>query len=284
MKIDTSLLDLDRVPTMDELKAFFRKHDWSAAQLSDRSSRSAEKHSAMKHIKKLMDAEFEKISREKGWGAPSKYFENIIEVNSGQGNIAAHQGNSLLELRDNAEDLVSDAVYEIAENHEDILDSIMSKFDFSDPDIDKKADELLHNAVDTMLDIMDYEEIAKIMRETSDIEDFNPNIYPNYRAEDHERRWYHLDTKHPTLPYPDFNDTMNGSIPDVEKTVISNITAEEFWKTLDDKDKIILKLLLEGYTQKEAAEAVGMANNSGVSKRISKLRKRFTEYTGIKIG
>lgn len=30
MPLDTTLLDLDRAPTLDELKAFFKKHDWSA--------------------------------------------------------------------------------------------------------------------------------------------------------------------------------------------------------------------------------------------------------------
>lgn len=42
-QIDTTLLDLDRAPSLDELKAFFQKHDWSASKLSERKSRSTEK-------------------------------------------------------------------------------------------------------------------------------------------------------------------------------------------------------------------------------------------------
>lgn len=49
--IDTTLLDLDRAPTLEELKAFFKKHDWSASKLSDPRSRSAEKTADMEEIK-----------------------------------------------------------------------------------------------------------------------------------------------------------------------------------------------------------------------------------------
>lgn len=40
---------------------------------------------------------------------------------------------------------------------------------------------------------------------------------------------------------------------------------------------------MSGFTQKEAAKVVSIANNSGVSKRLSKIRKDITKKTGIKI-
>ena len=283
MPLDTTLLDLDRVPTLDELKAFFKKHDWSAAKISELSSRDADKVAEMNEIRKIMDAEFEKLAREKGLGAASKYFENKIKVKGEGGNVFENQGNPLLELRDSTEDLVSDAVYEIAVNHGDILDAIFSRFDFTDPDFEQKADAFLQNAVGTMLDVMEYEKLAKLIHEMSAFEDFNPNIRPNFRAEDHERRWYHLDTKHPTLPDPDFNEQLHDPNPGPEEQAIANVAVEEYWKSLSQKDRTILKMLMNGYTQKEAAEAVGIANNSGVSKRLAKLRRDFTKATGVKI-
>ena len=282
-KIDTTLLDLDRVPTLDELKAFFKKHDWSAAKISEPKSRDADKVAEMKEIKKIMDAEFEKQVREKGIGVASKYFESRRRVKGMGGNIFDNQGNPLLELRDSTEDLVSDAVYEIAVNHEDILDAIFSQFDFSDPDFEQKADAFLHNAVGTMLDVMEYEKLAKLVHEMSAFEDFNPSIRPNFRGIEHERGWYHLDTKHPTLPDPDVEKLIRQQNPDPEDVAISNITVEEYWKSLDQKDRIILKMTMAGYTQTETAKAVGMANNGGVSKRIAKLRDDFIKKTGIEI-
>ena len=62
MSLDTTLLDLDRIPTPDELKALFEKHDWSAAKISVPQSRDADKVAEMNEIKKIMDAEFEKLA------------------------------------------------------------------------------------------------------------------------------------------------------------------------------------------------------------------------------
>ena len=140
MPLDTTLLDLDRVPTLDELKAFFKKHDWTTAKISDPKSRSSEKVADMEHVKKIMNAEFEKQVREKGTGTPSRYFENRRIIKGKGDNVFDNQGNPLLEMRDTTEDLVSDAVYEIAVNHEDVLDAIFSRFDFTDPDFEQKAD------------------------------------------------------------------------------------------------------------------------------------------------
>ena len=52
MPLDTTLLDLDRVPTLDELKEFFKKHDWTTAKISDPKSRTSEKVTDMEHVKK----------------------------------------------------------------------------------------------------------------------------------------------------------------------------------------------------------------------------------------
>lgn len=116
----------------------------------------------------------------------------------------------------------------------------------------------------------------------SAFEDFNPNIRPNFRAEDHERRWFHFDTKRPTLPDPDFNEQLHDPNPGPEDQAIANVAVEEYWKSLNQKDRMILKMLMKGYTQKEAAEAVGIANNSDVFKRLAKLRKDFAKATGVK--
>ena len=282
-KIDTTLLDLDRAPTLDELKAFFKKHDWSAAKLTDPNSRSAEKTADMEEIKKVIDAEIKKVTHEKGITVPSKYLENKMHIDGERGAVFEHQGNPLMELRDKIEDVVSDAVYEIAVNHEDILNIIFSKFDFNDPDFEKKADNFLHNAVGTLIDVVEYEKLSKVIHEMSAFEDFNPNIKSNFRAEDHNRRWYHTDTAHPTLPDPEFAEQIHDNNPNPEDVAISNVAVEEYWKTLDPNDRIIIKMLMAGFTQKQAAIEVGIANNGGVSKRISKIRKDITKKTGIKI-
>ena len=150
MSQDNTLLDLDRVPTLDELREFFKKHDWSAAQISDPISRSIEKNETMEAIKKILDSEYEKVAREKGLGSASWYFENEIKIKGEEQQEYIHQGNSMIELRNNTEDLIADAVYEIAENHEDILDIILSQFDMNDPDFEPSDDESSDD--DTIID------------------------------------------------------------------------------------------------------------------------------------
>ena len=71
MPLDRTLLDLDRTPTLDELKSFFRKHDWSAAQLSDPSGWSPDKAEEVEYIKRILNAEFEKVARRKGQKDPA---------------------------------------------------------------------------------------------------------------------------------------------------------------------------------------------------------------------
>lgn len=78
MPVDTTLLDLDRVPTLDELKAFFKKHDWSAAKISEPQSRDTNKIAEMNEIKKIMDAEFENLPMKKVWVRR----QNILKIKS----------------------------------------------------------------------------------------------------------------------------------------------------------------------------------------------------------
>ena len=130
---------------------------------------------------------------------------------------------------------MSDAVYEIAVSRRDIRDAIFSRFDFADPDFEQEDSTFLQNAVGTMHGVTEYEKLAKLIHEISAVGDFEPNIHPNFRAEYHERRWYHLDTKHPALLDPDFNEQLHDPNPGPEEQAIANVTVEEYRKPLSQK-------------------------------------------------
>lgn len=274
--IDTSLLDLDRAPTLDELKAFFQKHDWSTAKLSERKSRSTEKVQSMNYVKNMIDKEFEKAARERGLPAWSGYFENKAD----DGCDTKFQTNPLMELRDNYEELISDAVHTVSENDE-LLDIYLSAVDVTNTDWQEKADEMFKKAIGLSMDVLQYREMAELLEENPAHEDFNQFRSPNFRREDFLRDWDHLRSKYATVPDPDLDIKAIDQNPGTEAKAISKITVEEYWKTIDEKDKIIIKMSDAGYTQNEIAEHLGMANNSGVSKRISKLQKDFERKTGI---
>lgn len=106
-----------------------------------------------------------------------------------------YQDNPLITLRDSVEDLVSDGVRMLLTGPDEIVESIFSQFDLDDPDLDKKADGFMRTAVGTMLDVMQYDQLAGIVQDFSAAEDFNPYIKPNFRAQDHNKKWYHTDSE-----------------------------------------------------------------------------------------
>ena len=259
-----NLLSNPSFPNLAELRTFFRSHDWSAASLSSPSSRSQDKQSDMEYVKKLLESQFEKSARAKGLKAPSKYYA---------------KDNSLIVLRDNVEDLISDAVTEL---DEETASGILSQFNMSDPELEEKSDRFLKNAVDTMLDVMDYEAVAEIVQDNSLPEDYNGNVSPNYRKMDAERRIYHTREKEhaEANPDPDANIKLGQTTVDVEKTVEYRLMMSEFMGELNETDRNIFSLYSKGYTQKEIAGKLGYSNNGAISKRIKHIKEKLAEVYG----
>ena len=278
MPLDTTLLDLDRAPTILEMRAFFKKHDWSAAKITEPKSRSSEDHEAISRISRIMDTAFEQEAHKRGLAAWSGYLDHTTRLNGEK-----YQDNPLIALRDNVEDLVSDGVRMLLTGPDEIVESIFSQFDFDDPDIDKKADDFLHTAVGTMLDVMQYDQLAGIVQDLSAAEDFNPYIKPNFRAQDHNKKWYHTDSEVQIeyCPDPEAKLSPEKAIVDPEKIAIFNLMVEDYWKVLDDTEKKIYRLREQGYTQEEVAKILGYSGNSAVSKRLKTMRTKFKDVTGI---
>lgn len=278
MPLDTTLLDLDRAPTILEMRAFFKKHDWSAAKITEPKSRSTEDNEAISYIGRIMDAAFEQEARKRGLPAWSGYLDHTTRMNGEK-----FQDNPLIALRDSVEDLVSDGVRMLLTGPDEIVESIFSQFDLDDPELDKKTDDFLHTAVGTMLDVMQYDQLAGIVQDLSAAEDFNPYIRPNFRAQDHNKKWYHTDSEIQVeyCPDPEAKLSPEKVIVDPEKIAIFNLMVEDYWKTLDDTEKKIFRLREQGYTRGEVAKMLGYSGNSAVSKRLKTMRAKFKDVTGI---
>ena len=257
MKLD--VLNMDRLPTLDELKQLFKENDWTSMKIDDPAQRTAEERAQIAYVAGVMDKEFEKQAQEKGRKSAKKYYG---------------KDNPLIVLQTNTEDLVASAVVKIA-NDDELLEGILSQFDFTDPDIDKKADTLLHNAIDTMLNVMEYDKMAAIIHEDSSEEDFNTNIENNFRYKDHIRRVEHTDAKTENILCPDPEAKLREVETSVEDEALQNVLAEQFMATLDETDKKIFAMKRLGYTQKDIAEAVGFSGNAAVSKRLAIMKQNF---------
>ena len=135
------LLAMDKLPTLEELKEFFKENDWTYTKIDDPAKRTDEERAEIAYTAKLMDKKFEELVRKKGRNSAARYYG---------------VDNPLIALQNNTEDLVASTVVKIA-NDDELTDAILSQFNFSDPDLDKKADDFLNNAVNTMLDVLEYE-------------------------------------------------------------------------------------------------------------------------------
>ena len=56
---------------------------------------------------------------------------------------------------------------------------------------------------------------------------------------------------------------------------------QQFTESLSEKDRKILKMRLEGYTQEEIAQQLGYKNHSGVQKRITKIGLAYQKFTKV---
>ena len=55
-------------------------------------------------------------------------------------------------------------------------------------------------------------------------------------------------------------------------------------ETLSEKDKVILKMRMDGYTLEKIADELGYANHSGVLKRIRKIGQAYEKYADVDFG
>lgn len=270
-----TLLDLDHVPTLDELRAFFRENDFSAASYLDidYDQLDADMAETLEHAKGLMDEHWESLSREMGLKSDSGYYG---------------VDNPLVAMRDSMESLVAGGVLKLLKEQPEKAVEILAQFDFDDPDIETHADAFLHSAVEMVMQVMDYEEIAKAVQDAPAYEDFNHSKELNYRAKDFDRRWNHTRAQTRVESLEALRDAENAegestefSLPDprtdVFAEVAAKLTQEKFWTSLTDEDKELLKLRMEGMSQAEIARRLGYQTHSAITKRLQKLKALFEQ-------
>lgn len=266
------LLQLGRTPTLEELQEHFRENDFSSAAVMDLDygTLPGETVEMLEYIKGFMDESWEAHSREMGMRSSDHYGED----------------NPLIAMRDNLEDLVSSSVFKLITEHPENAAHILEKFDFSDPEIGQKVDAFLHNAVGKTMEVMDYPKLVQVMKELPTYEDFNHRKKDNQPGIDFHRKWYHTRTKTQMTSLEEMAEAANDKgeplrevAPDpfanVEEQAISELKVHEFWASLNDDDKELLELKMNGMTTQEIADELGLKTHSAVVKRLQKLKKKF---------
>ena len=131
---------------------------------------------------------------------------------------------------------------------------------------------------------------AKEYRCFEDFDDRNSN-----QKIDFVRKWYHTRTKHPQISLEGYQehckqyyDDIEWEVPDpissFEEEVEARVDVNKFLFMIEDKDKQILQMRAEGYTNQEIADRLGYKTHSAVVKRIKKLGKKYQEVSGLNFG
>lgn len=270
-----TLLDLDRVPTLEELRSFFRENDFSSAAYIDMNYDKLDGDTVefLEHTKSLMDEHWEPLSREMGLKSASAYYG---------------KDNPLIALRDSMESLTAGGVLKLLDEQLERATEILAQFDLTDPEIDRKADDFLHNAVETLMRVTDYETMVEVVQEEPTHEDFAHGRSQNFRAQDFDRKWDHTRAKVKVDSLDELQDAANEDgksvlfqTPDlqidIEAEAVANITQENFWGSISEEDKKLLQMRMQGLTQKEIAHRLGYKTHSAVTKRLQKLKALFEQ-------
>ena len=125
-------------------------------------------------------------------------------------------------------------------------------------------------------------------------EDFD---YRNSRQKiDFYRKWYHTRAKNVTVEsleeikerYAENNDGMVWDITDersdINRTVLEPMAVNEFLASLEETDRQILTMRMEGITLEEIAVKLGYKTHSAIHKRIRKIGLVYEKFSGEDLG
>ncbi len=286
-----TLLDLDRLPTQKELREFFLANDWTARKPYNFKKWKPDKVEDKKYTQRIFDKIWHKISRKHGQKAsPSCYTKEYPpEV-----------------LRSGVSDIVSGSVAEMVNEHPEIVQSIfdnlsddflsgglqtvkavMTGQEIDDPQVltaedIQKVDRFVDNAMDTLMNTVDYDNLVQVCREFGTPEDFS-DLETNYPRTEFEEKYDHKKAKTKVV----FSSEATDFALDFERNYMqyspdelaeSSAFVDDFYKELHETDLAILKLLINGKTQEEIASILGFKTHSAVNKRIKRIRSQYFEF------
>lgn len=285
-----TLLDLDRLPTQKELREFFLANDWTARKPFDFDKWNQEKIEDKSYSESIFNKIWHKISRKHGQKASPRCYTQDYPPEV---------------LRSSVSDIVNGSVAEMVNEHPDVVQSIFDSLsdDFlsgglatvkavmtgqeienlqtlTEDDI-AKVDRFVDNAMDTLMNTVDYDNLVQVCREFGTPEDFS-DIKTNYPRNEFEEKYNHTKAKtkvtFSTLAADYAMDVkrINGYFP--EELVVSSALVADFYEELDEIDLAILKLKIDGKTLEEIADILGFKTHSAIQKRMKRIQQQYLDF------
>ena len=297
MKIDMTLLEKDSAPTVAELKAFFRDHDFST-QVSKYDPMTAPEKQNRVYIK------------------AKKYFlsswNKQMKLLTGKGSLINFTSNAPVRCLEEAnENLVAGAVMEILSDEtlcERIIDSMLTALEgditvelekyakahnktveeLTEAELafvfDQFADLFLSVMMNKLMQVESVPDILGASKEIGSHEDFATTANTNFDKVDFNRQWDHTRSRVGEMESLDQIEKTEHTAPEsatefTDKDPQAHLemveTIKEFYAFLgDETDVKIFKLKANGYTQKQIAERLGFKTHSAVGKRLKKIEEK----------
>lgn len=278
--MDTIQSTSRKEPTIEELRAFFLANDFSAMGSEvDYDTMDADDVELFEVMKSVMDKHWEPLSREMGLKSPSQYYG---------------KDHPLIALRDSMENATAAKALDIATNQPDVLekltDILITEKTMQDPEkLLRLTNEMLHEKVEMIMQVMDYESVATLVNEVPAFEDFNHSKQGNFRAMDFDKKWNHSramtklfsleEMQESALEGSSTGELFDDPTTTVEENVITNMIGQTFWDALSENDKELLQMRISGMNQAEIAQQLHYKTHSAVTKRLQKLKELFLQLT-----
>ena len=308
MKLDRTLLDKGRPPTVAEMKDYFKKNDYTTAPPTFDTSRAKREEMNVYMKAKAMFKENWLKNQAKFGGNGS--FKDLSE------------NHPLVVLEHADEDLISGAVTNIISDPVLYGQIIESFYDAMQPQIklaidtyaqknNKNVDDLIDDelafVIDKFVDLfldkmvnlqMQSQSVPELIKGTNEIgthEDFSDRFDENFSRADFYRKWDHTRTKMGKIfSFSEVTDDADAQA-DLEENLTEAHTLgysenevaysekefmkfeNAYWSLLDEVERKIYDLRKEGCTTQVIAKDLGFKSHSTVVKKLKKMREKFDQ-------
>jgi hypothetical protein len=253
MKLDRTLIDKEGVPTLDEFREFFHKHDITTVPPKTDICRMDESSRAIYlHIKGIIDTEWDFVGREMGLKQKLSQYSKTYSLRMLRDNVTAHITEMVMGILQNpalAADLIC---LNLEENTSDTPDLAAEAL------TDTEGAAFIHNPDELLSNMIRWYGTRRKFETVS--------------TESHIRKDENGKPLESTAADPRVN---------TEREVLAEMTRQEFFSSLSDDEETLLDMLLDGKTQQEIADALGYKTHSSVTKRVAKLRDKYRRLTGM---
>ena len=153
----------------------------------------------------------------------------------------------------------------------------------------KQFGNLIGNVTDMVIAEQNWQPMIDAIWENRTVEDYETTS--STVKTDFMRKWHH-NRSGKSISLDEMMESEDGDIFDVadsrsdfENSVISEMQITSFAEsTITEKDREILKLRMESYTEQEIADKVGYKTASAVHKRIAKIANAYEDFVTAEYG